>query len=116
VRSIAAHEQGLVIERGTGRTFIAWAKVRSLTAGTAEVISPPTGKTSLASSFFELHCEGEPPIKLSPRAAARCASLTSAIVERANLEWFQPEFRGRRLPPMAVRPEVAANLRSSLQA
>ena len=120
VRSLAVHENGLVLERGTGLTFIQWNEIQSIIVGAAELVSKTVGEGGTPThshSFFELQYAGSQRVKLSASAAAALSrtSVTDRVVDKANLEWVQPEVSGRQLPPMAVKPEVAADLRASFQ-
>jgi hypothetical protein len=56
-------------------------------------------------------------IELSQLDARRAVDLgmVETIVKHAQLEWFEADIQARKLPPMAVRPEHAANLRASLR-
>ena len=117
LRSLTVHEHGLVVERGTGTRFIPWAKIRSVTAGQAETVANASGTTMSVRGFFKLEWEDGPPVQL-PASAARVSGqrLAQLVVERANLEWFYGEASGRQLPPVAVKPHVATNLRAALEA
>ena len=90
-RAIASTEDGLVIERRRGDEQVAWADVDAVID-----LSPVL-------------------IESRGRVIARLPDDDSAdlliveIIEKAGLEWVE---RLRKLPRMAVRPAVAASLRS----
>jgi hypothetical protein len=116
VRALVVHERGLRVERGNGTTFAPWSEVRSVIAGTADMVLKATGEVRQSLATFELDLGGER-IKM-PRALALAAGqrIADAIVARAGLEWFQGEIGGRKTMPLAVPPAQAANLRASFAA
>ncbi len=119
VRAIVVHEHGLVVQRGSGGTFVEWTRIERILSGGLE---PPTKSgTDLevedlteieraTDDFYELEIVGGDRIRLDGGGARRIAHT---IADRAGLEWF--ELESKRLPPMAVRPSVAASLRRSFR-
>jgi len=112
VRALAVHQHGLVVVTGAGTTFVPWANVQSVLAGTAHRTSS-TSSSVPGQAFFEVAYDGGNRVKM-PAAAARLSGqrIADLIVKHANLEWLA---LGHQLPPMAVRPDMAANLRASFR-
>ena len=92
-RAIAGADEGLVVERRRGDERIAWADVDAV-IDTAPILIESRGRV----------------IARLPDDDAADA-LVALVVEKAGLEWVE-RARDRRLPRMAVRPAVAASLRS----
>jgi hypothetical protein len=90
-RAIDACDDALVIERRTGDERIAWADVDAV-IDLAPVLIESRGRV-----IARLPDDDSTDL------------LIAAIVERAGLEWVE---RSRKVPRMAVRPAVAASLRS----
>jgi hypothetical protein len=104
-RALVAYENGLVVEKGNGSTFIAWSEIQSVIAGTADVVRSAEPTSIIRShSYFRLHYGADRLIKISPGDKLSSERIVQVIVERAGLEWFQGEAHGRPLPPMAVKP------------
>lgn len=91
-RAIALRDDGLAIERRRGDEVIPWTEIDAV-IDLAPILVESRGRV-----VARLDPEGE-------TVDAFCAIL----VERAGLEWVE---RARRRPRMAVRPAVAASLRS----
>jgi len=100
VQSLALHEGGIVVERGRGKDFVPWSSVE-------RVIAADAG----AAGLYELGWGGDT-IKLSAETRGVRDAMQLAA-SRAGLEWIVMRAGGRRLPPMAIRPQLAANLRAS---
>jgi hypothetical protein len=90
-RAIDADDAGLVVERRRGDERIAWAEVDAV-IDLAPVLIESRGRV----------------IARLPDDDSVDA-LIAAVVEKAGLEWVE---RSRKTPRMAVRPGVAASLRS----
>jgi hypothetical protein len=114
-QAITIRDEGLVVERGTGTTLIAWDEIESLIADTYETMMKESGRIVAKGSVFELRYGGGHWIRLGARdAAAHGPSLAAAIVKRAHLEWVDVALGTRKLPSMALPPADAARLRASL--
>lgn len=92
-RAVRADDDALVIERRRGDERIAWDAIDAV-IDTAPVRIEAGGRV----------------LARLPADDEAVDALVEAIVLRAGLEWV--EARRRRLPRMAVRPAVAARLRS----
>ena len=90
-RAIDASDDALVIERRKGDDRIPWAEIDAV-IDVAPVLIESRGRV----------------IARLPDDDSADA-LIAAIVEKAGLEWVD---RSRKMPRMAVRPGVAASLRS----
>ena len=116
IRFLSLCQHGLVVERGTGTNFIPWSAIERLIAGIADRVSTKIENTSLVYSTFEICYGNEQTVRAPSRVAKLCVDkMASHIIKNAKLEWFYGTVNGRPLPPMAVKPEVAENLRASLK-
>jgi hypothetical protein len=91
-RALVAADAGLAIERRGGDEVIPWGEIDAV--------------IDLAPILVE--SRGRVVARLDPDRDGTDA-LIAIVVERAGLEWVE---RARRRPRMAVRPSVAASLRS----
>ena len=114
-RALAVHEHGLVVETGAGTALVPWTEVRSVIGGVVDVTSTAGARGGGAHTHYVIAYLGGGELTLRAGSARPdYRRLVELIVEKANLEWFQGSLGGRALPPMAVKPEAAKNLRASL--
>jgi hypothetical protein len=94
-RAITAREGGLVIERRGGAEQIPWTEIDAV-IDVAPVLVQSRGRVV---------------VRLDADDDDAADALVAIVVERAGLEWVERPRKGK-LPRMAVRPAVAASLRS----
>ncbi len=113
VRSLAVHERGLAIQRGSGLEHILWAELAVLSSFEVVRVHKVSGREDLSQYVFSISFRNHRTVKVSSSQARRChEKITPVIVRLAGLEWVRLTPHS---PPMAVQPEVAKRLQDPVQ-